>query len=77
MRYHISHSIYVTFKISPAISFNQLAFLNSFFLIHRLSPCRQLVAEQTLKACLKKRYKIDYRSSQLDYYALTETNICK
>ena len=52
-------SINATFKNSPAISFNLLAFLNSFFfLIHRLSPCRQLIAEQTLKPCLKSDIKL-------------------
>ena len=53
-------SINATFKNSPAISFNLLAFLNSFFfLIHRLSPCRQLIAEQTLKPCLKSDIKLN------------------
>ena len=31
-------SIYVTLKISAAISFNQLAFLNSFFFFFNTSP---------------------------------------
>ena len=53
-------SINATFKNSPALSFNLLAFLNSFFfLIHRLSPCRQLIAEQTLKPCLKSDIKLN------------------
>ena len=52
-------SINATFKNSPAISFNLLAFLNFFFLIHRLSPCRQLIAEQTLKPCLKSDIKLN------------------
>ena len=51
-------SINATFKNSPAISFNLLAFLNSF-LIHRLSPCRQLIAEQTFKPCLKSDIKLN------------------
>ena len=50
-------SINATFKNSPAISFNLLAFLNSFF--HRLSPCRQLIAEQTLKPSLKSDIKLN------------------
>ena len=52
-------SINTTFKNSPAISFNLLAFLNFFFLIHRLSPSRQLIAEQTLKPCLKSDIKLN------------------
>ena len=56
-------SINATFKNSPAISFNLLSFLNSFFFffntVHRLSPCRQLIAEQTLKPCLKSDIKLN------------------
>ena len=65
-------SIYVTFKISAAISFNQLAFLNSFFNTSpfALSVTYRRADTQTLS---KKRYKIEYKSCQLDYYALTKT----
>ena len=67
-------SIYVTFKISAAISFNQLAFLNSFFFFNTspvaLSATYRRADTQTLSI---KRYKIECRSSQLDYYTLIKT----
>ena len=68
-------SINATFKNSPAISFNLLAFLNSFFFFFNTSPVAlpatyRRADTQTLS---KKRHKIECRSSQLDYYALTKT----
>ena len=69
-----AESINATFKNSPAISFNLLAFLNSFFFFNT-SPVALPVTyrradTQTLS---KKRHKIECRSSQLDYYALIKT----
>ena len=67
-------STYVTFKISAAKSFNQLAFLNSFFFFNTspvaLPATYRRADTQTLS---KKRHKIECRSSQLDYYALIKT----
>ena len=67
-------SINATFKNSPAISFNLLAFLNSFFFFNTspvaLPATYRRADTQTL---FKKRHKIECRSSQLDYYALIKT----
>ena len=66
-------SIYVTFKISAAISFNQLAFFKLFFFntspVALSAPYRRAETQ----ALSKKRYKIECKSSQLDYYVLTKT----
>ena len=65
-------SINATFKNSPAISFNLLAF--SFFFFNTspvaLPATYRRADTQTLS---KKRHKIECRSSQLDYYALIKT----
>ena len=66
-------SINATFKNSPAISFNLLAFLNSFFFNTSPVALPATYRRADTQTLSKKRHKIECRSSQLDYYALIKT----
>ena len=66
-------SINATFKNSPAISFNLLAFLNSFFVNTSPVALPATYRRADTQIFSKKRHKIECRFSQLDYYALIKT----
>ena len=68
-------SINATFKNSPAISFYLLAFLNSFFFNTSPVALPATYRRADTQTLSKKRHKIECRSSQLDYYALTKNII--